>query len=422
MPVHAEDRERPAARGVEVVEARQRAVVPLRLVVPVDEDGTRTPLGDDRHRLEQLGPRSRLGDLGCLLVLARAGQVDVRVDEPGQDGRPRELDHPVGLRRIARPHPLHVTVVDEQPLPHSRVRERVHAGGSVEGPHGRELIRRAAAASRARARRRRPLASASRHDPGLRLVELQPDRRELVPQQLQNPPYAAPGLGAPATTSSTHRRCAHARRPEPLVDAGEHRVREHGGGARAHGEAADPQRAEPLEEPPDRAGRTRVAAETAQGVLDEVRPDPPEAVADVGEDQAALGLGEAPQPDVERPALGAPRRESQRGGIDRRRAHAVGRDAGRESRLHVGADPGHQARVPGAERRMQDRQRPRRRSRGTDARRAVGAAFGEHGLPSPADRPGEEWTANAAVCTGPDAAGNRPAGGLWPPPAGAAVR
>ena len=64
------------------------------------------------------------------------------VDEPGQDRGAREVDHTIRVRRVPAAHALDVAVVDQDPLAGLRVRERVHAGGAVEGPHVGRLSQR----------------------------------------------------------------------------------------------------------------------------------------------------------------------------------------------------------------------------------------------------------------------------------------
>jgi len=50
--------------------------------------------------------------------------VDVAVDEPGHDRRAGELDDAIRVRRVAGPDALHVTTVDQQPLPRRSSGER----------------------------------------------------------------------------------------------------------------------------------------------------------------------------------------------------------------------------------------------------------------------------------------------------------
>jgi hypothetical protein len=59
------------------------------------------------------------------MVNAGAGQVDVGVDEAGDDRGPRKLDNPVGLWRLTRSDALHVASVGQDPLPSRRVRQGV---------------------------------------------------------------------------------------------------------------------------------------------------------------------------------------------------------------------------------------------------------------------------------------------------------
>ncbi len=135
----------------------------------------------------------------------RPRQVDVGVDEPGHDRRAREVHHPVGVRRVPAPHALDVTVVDQDPLAGLRVRERVHAGGAVEGPHVARLSQRGASPGRRstsfRATRPRPRIV---QEDGLPLVhlqtELRPRRSEGVERRAR-----ARRSGAKIATSSTHR-------------------------------------------------------------------------------------------------------------------------------------------------------------------------------------------------------------------------
>src|SRR5919198_1052564 len=72
----------------------------------------------------------------------RSGQVDMRVEESGNHGRPGEVNGSVRRWRIAGAHTLDVPAVDEQPLPHRGMRERVNAGHSVQGLHGAADYRR----------------------------------------------------------------------------------------------------------------------------------------------------------------------------------------------------------------------------------------------------------------------------------------
>jgi hypothetical protein len=57
--------------------------------------------------------------------------VHVRVDEAWHDRGAGKLDDTIGARRFAHADPLDVTAVDEHPLPHRGIRERMDARGSV---------------------------------------------------------------------------------------------------------------------------------------------------------------------------------------------------------------------------------------------------------------------------------------------------
>ena len=107
---------------------------------PEQDDGP-VPFGGSfpRQRQQLLGRDGRL-DVPVRQRQPRPRQVDVGVDEPRHDRRPRQVDHPIRMRRVAAPHALDVPVVDQDPLAGLRVRERVHAGGAVEGPHVAAII------------------------------------------------------------------------------------------------------------------------------------------------------------------------------------------------------------------------------------------------------------------------------------------
>jgi hypothetical protein len=59
------------------------------------------------------------------MVNAGTGQVDVGVNEAGDDRGPRKLDNSVSLRRLTRSDALNVASVDQDPLPSRRVRQGV---------------------------------------------------------------------------------------------------------------------------------------------------------------------------------------------------------------------------------------------------------------------------------------------------------
>jgi hypothetical protein len=66
--------------------------------------------------------------------------VDVGVDEPREDRRPRQVDQTVGGGRFPRADPLDVTVVDQDPLPVPGEGERADAGRSIEGLQGAAIL------------------------------------------------------------------------------------------------------------------------------------------------------------------------------------------------------------------------------------------------------------------------------------------
>ena len=117
-------------------------IFPTRLIEPEQHHGS-LALGRPLPRQRQQLP-GRPGRLHVAVGERRPGprQMDVRVDEAGQDGGARELHDPIRVRRVAAPHALDVAVVDQDPLAGLRMRQGVHARRAIEGPHVARLSQR----------------------------------------------------------------------------------------------------------------------------------------------------------------------------------------------------------------------------------------------------------------------------------------
>ena len=78
----------------------------------------------------------------------------MRVDEARQDRGPRQVDRPVRVGNLADADALDVAPVDEDPLPHRRVGQRVDPRGTVQGLHRRASLARSGPAQTRHRRRR----------------------------------------------------------------------------------------------------------------------------------------------------------------------------------------------------------------------------------------------------------------------------
>ena len=221
MPVHAREPQRSIGDAVELGQRRRRAVTPAGFVPPVQVHRTLTGRRDRPHDVEELGRGAHRSELGRLVVDPGAGQVHVGVDEPRQDRGPRQVDRAVGLRGLADPDAFDVATVDQDPLPHRRVRQGVDARSSVQGLHRRASLapeRPGEMQFAVRARHRSPETALAAprprsvgHDPRLGLVRPQADATRA--------PSGRP-TGRPRCRRRTGRRrrpTAGARRPPPAA-------------------------------------------------------------------------------------------------------------------------------------------------------------------------------------------------------------
>ncbi len=164
--------------------------------------------------------------------------MDVAVDQTGHDRGARQLDQPVGLRRLARAHALDVTVVDDEPLARAGVTQRMHTRGTVEGLHGDAMM----ACDRAGTR------EADRADPSeptawlanrLPVVRLEAEAGERPPPCIERPLGAQPV--PPHEHDVVHPPDRHGvGLHDRAIGEAEHGVRDDGGGRRPDREAAHP--------------------------------------------------------------------------------------------------------------------------------------------------------------------------------------
>ena len=233
------DHERARGHGVELLQARVSFVGPPRLVEPQQHDGPLPRRGSRPGQCEQRGCGVGLLDVAVGERGAGGREVDVRVDESGQDRGAGKVHHPVRLRRVAAPHTLDMAVVDQHPLAGLRIRQGVHARRAIEGPHVARLSQRGRPAGRVRPvgsgavprRVGRPRAASSHRGAP---VPARPTRGEALP--------------APPTASGDRTRRSQRRRPSG-------RVRRRCGGWRRLRRTA-PRRPAGLR-PPDRRGARR---------------------------------------------------------------------------------------------------------------------------------------------------------------------
>ncbi len=120
------------AQLVEIRESRERRVGPMRLVEPVGQDPAGLMGQLLRHEPEHLLGRACPLDRDADAREGRARQMDVGVDESRDDRGPGELHHPIRVGRLAGADPLDVPVVEQEPLPHRAVAERVDPRGPIE--------------------------------------------------------------------------------------------------------------------------------------------------------------------------------------------------------------------------------------------------------------------------------------------------
>ena len=253
-----------------------------------------SPVDSPADQGEELLLRPGLPDVVVRQRAPGRGEVDVTVDEPGDDGRAGKLDRELGFRRVTGTHALHVPVIDEDPLPHRRMGERHDAGGAIQGPHGAAMIEESRSPSMtARA--------SSRSARNLRLSRMKrraPSRRLPVVERHQRVSHVAA-----LDPRRRHRR--------PIGDIGVRvfrigavQVRERGvgedrRGIRADGEAAHAMAAEPPEE------GDRVRGLGPQERDDRFRRDRAVAIANVGD-----GEGGASRRPADRPAECPPPRDA----------------------------------------------------------------------------------------------------------------
>ena len=137
VPVDPAHHERFPGDGIELLDRGEVRAIPSGLVEPLQEDRrfivAGGPPGGER---QQLTLRARRHHILVGHREPRGGEVHMRVDEPGKDRDPGELDRTVGRRWLATAHPLHVPPIDQQPLPRRGMTEGIDARRAVEGLHG----------------------------------------------------------------------------------------------------------------------------------------------------------------------------------------------------------------------------------------------------------------------------------------------
>jgi hypothetical protein len=125
---------------VEVMGGWELVRVPSGLVEPLDVHDGDVGAEAASDQSEEVLLRACLSHVGVRKGTTCRRQVDVTVDEPGDDRRPGEVDRELSVRELSRADALDVAIVHEDPLPHRRMGKRHDPRRTVEGPHGAAMI------------------------------------------------------------------------------------------------------------------------------------------------------------------------------------------------------------------------------------------------------------------------------------------
>jgi hypothetical protein len=135
VSVRADQDQRDVAQFVQMRQGWKIGAFPLALVEPMRQDLGRTVGellgGEPEELLARPGPAEGNADLGQ----RGPGEMNMRVDESGDDGGAGKLHQPVRTGRLPRPHPLDVPVVQQDPFPLGGMAEGADARRQVQGLH-----------------------------------------------------------------------------------------------------------------------------------------------------------------------------------------------------------------------------------------------------------------------------------------------